>query len=202
MQAPATSVQRISQAETTKLIRAALKRHFPGVKFSVKQATGSMVSAVDIAWTDGPSAGQVKAQVGHMVAGAFDTNGDDCYTNKAPQPHVTGQGELVPVRYELDSIDYQRHFSGPYCFAIGQSLDLTTAPTLAQQLDSLLQRYQGEATIKTHEATGNVLFSSGHHLAQHDFRSCQRALEAQSYGAEVDYDAQENRHFLAIYSVA
>ena len=50
------------------LIRAALKRHFPGVKFSVR----SEQYAVNVSWTDGPTAAAVRAVVGVFASRDFD----------------------------------------------------------------------------------------------------------------------------------
>ena len=44
----------LSCAETAKLVRAALKKAFPGVKFSVKSSVYSMGASIRVGWTDGP----------------------------------------------------------------------------------------------------------------------------------------------------
>lgn len=57
----------LSCAETAKLLRAALKESFPGVKFSVRS---SKSSSIYIGWTDGPSSKQVK-EVSSVFEGAY-----------------------------------------------------------------------------------------------------------------------------------
>lgn len=42
-------------AETAKLIRAELKRTFPGITFSVRSSTYSGGASIDVSWTDGPT---------------------------------------------------------------------------------------------------------------------------------------------------
>lgn len=64
--------------ESAKEIRKVLRREFPATKFSVTTARGSMVSAVDIAWTDGPTTARVDALVKCFEAGRFDGM-TDCY---------------------------------------------------------------------------------------------------------------------------
>jgi len=49
-----------SVAKTAAEIRGALKKAFPGVKFSVRAESFSMGSAVRIAWVDGPTTKQVE----------------------------------------------------------------------------------------------------------------------------------------------
>jgi hypothetical protein len=49
-----TTVTYLSCAETAKLLRAALKQHFPGIKFSVRSDTYSGGASIRVAWQDGP----------------------------------------------------------------------------------------------------------------------------------------------------
>jgi hypothetical protein len=62
----------LSCAETAKLIRAALKKAFPGVKFSVRSSTYSMGASIDVGWTDGPCAKAVEAVTGCYAGANFD----------------------------------------------------------------------------------------------------------------------------------
>lgn len=50
----------LSCAETAKLLRAALKRAFPGIKFGVRSSTYSMGASIYVSYTDGPSDERVK----------------------------------------------------------------------------------------------------------------------------------------------
>ena len=69
----ATSEQRyLTTAETAKLIRAQLKVHFPGTKFSVRSSVYSMGSSVSIHWTDGPTKKAVNLVVGPFAGRDFD----------------------------------------------------------------------------------------------------------------------------------
>jgi len=62
----------LSCAETAKLIRPALKRAFPGVKFSVRSSTYSMGASIDIYWTDGPLAADVDKVAKPYAGAGFD----------------------------------------------------------------------------------------------------------------------------------
>lgn len=55
------SPRRLDATETAKLVRVALKRRFPGVKFSVRTDKYSMGASVNISWTDGPTTRDVDA---------------------------------------------------------------------------------------------------------------------------------------------
>lgn len=70
----------ISAAETAKLVRAALKRNFPGVKFSVKSETYSGGASINVYWIDGPTRKQVEAVTGNYAGGRFDGGIDLAYS--------------------------------------------------------------------------------------------------------------------------
>lgn len=62
----------LSAADTAKLIRAALKKAFPGVTFSVKSKTYSGGASINVAWTDGPTQPMVEAIAKNYQGGGFD----------------------------------------------------------------------------------------------------------------------------------
>jgi hypothetical protein len=57
----------VSVAETAKQVRAALKKAFPGVKFSVRSTSYSGGSSVSVGWTDGPQTTEVDKVVQPFV---------------------------------------------------------------------------------------------------------------------------------------
>jgi hypothetical protein len=59
----------LSCADTAVLVRLALAKQFPGVKFSVRSSTYSMGASIDIRWTDGPAWATVD-KVGKQFAGS------------------------------------------------------------------------------------------------------------------------------------
>ena len=62
----------LSCAETAKLVRAALKRGFPGIKFSVRSDVYAGGASIDVKWTDGPCGKAVEAIAGQFSGGHFD----------------------------------------------------------------------------------------------------------------------------------
>lgn len=70
----------ISLTETAKLIRIALKRAFPGVKFSIRSNRYSGGSSIDVRWTDGPIVSGVRAVTGNYTGGGFDGSIDLRYS--------------------------------------------------------------------------------------------------------------------------
>ena len=58
----------VSTTDLATLVRGALKRAFPTVKFSVKSRRGS----ISVAYTDGPSRESVRAITGQFVTAGFD----------------------------------------------------------------------------------------------------------------------------------
>lgn len=62
----------ISAKETAKLVRARLKKVFPGVKFSVRTDGGSTYASLRIKWQDGPATTAVDAVVRAFEGSQFD----------------------------------------------------------------------------------------------------------------------------------
>lgn len=68
-----TDTRYVTQAETNKLIRAALRDAFPGIKFSV---TGSGGNATNVTWTDGPAEKTVEEITWRFQGSSFDGQTD------------------------------------------------------------------------------------------------------------------------------
>lgn len=66
------SARYISVAETAKLVREALKRQFPGQKFSVRSKSYSGGGSVTAYWTDGPRAEEVNKVLHRFEGASFD----------------------------------------------------------------------------------------------------------------------------------
>lgn len=62
----------ISAADTSKLIRKALKAAFPGTKFSVRTSTYSGGASARVTYTDGPAYEDVNRVAGAFAGGSFD----------------------------------------------------------------------------------------------------------------------------------
>lgn len=123
-------------AETAKLIRAALKEAFPGVKFSVRSDVYSGGASIRVNYTNGPSASQVKGIAQAFQGGYFDgmtdyqgTNynsldgvevrfgADFVFVNRnLTQPVLTGIVSVVLNKYALDNevVISDSKFSGAY----------------------------------------------------------------------------------------
>ena len=93
-------------AETAKLVRAALKEAFPGVKFSVKSSVYAGGASINIAYTDGPSAIQVKG-----ITQAFQGAYFDGMTDYKGSNYNTLDGQ--EVRFGADFIFVNRKFTAP-----------------------------------------------------------------------------------------
>ncbi len=59
-------------AETAKLVRAALKKNFPGVKFSVRSERYAGGSSINVRWVLGPTTKEVDAIAGQFESREFD----------------------------------------------------------------------------------------------------------------------------------
>ena len=74
----------ISLTDTAKLLRAALKNAFPGIKFSVRSKSYSGGASIRIYWTDGPTQDQVQRISNEFEGADFDGMQD----LKSYQAHV------------------------------------------------------------------------------------------------------------------
>lgn len=69
----------LSCAETAKLLRAALKRKFPAVKFGIRSKVYSGGASIRVSWTNGPTE-QAVDEIAHQFAGGgFDGSIDMAY---------------------------------------------------------------------------------------------------------------------------
>lgn len=108
-------------AETAKLVRAALKEAFPGIKFSVRSSTYSGGASMSVGWTDGPNTAQVDAVVGVFEGSYFDGSID----YKGNIYHMIDGQE---VSMGADSIHTNRSYS---------------EAMVARAIDRLFSRYSG-----------------------------------------------------------
>jgi hypothetical protein len=99
--------QYFSCPETAKLVRAALKESFPGIKFSVKSSVYSGGASIRVSYFDGPSEQQVKNVVGVFEGAYFDGMTDFKGYN---YNSLDGQ----EVHFGADYIFVERKFSVAY----------------------------------------------------------------------------------------
>ncbi len=74
-----TTKRYLSCAETAKLLRQALKREFPGHRFSVRSHAYAGGASIDVSWTDGPTEAEVNAIAQNFAGGGFDGSIDLAY---------------------------------------------------------------------------------------------------------------------------
>lgn len=77
------TTEHISAVDTAKLVRKALRRRFPGVRFSVRTSTYSGGASVRVGWTDGPTSWDVDAVVKPYAGAGFDGSIDLRYHTAA-----------------------------------------------------------------------------------------------------------------------
>lgn len=109
MNASTLPVRYIDLDETMKLLKAELRREFPGVKFATRRSRGTGYGYVTISWTDGPTAREVSAITSGYEGSKFDGM-TDC---ESPVEHIaaTGQGEPVRISYGTRGIHASRNIS-------------------------------------------------------------------------------------------
>lgn len=99
--------QYLSCADTAKLVRAALKESFPGVKFSVRSSVYAGGASININYVNGPTAEQVKGVISVFEGSYFDGMTDYKGSNYSS---LDGQ----EVRFGADFIFVNRKFTVAY----------------------------------------------------------------------------------------
>jgi hypothetical protein len=116
-----------SCAETAKLIRAALKESFPGIKFGVRSSTYAGGASIRVSWSDGPNGAQVKAVAGAFQGGYFD-----------------GMTDYKGSRYHmLDGV--RTHFAADFVFCERDYSDAA----IQRALDHVMNKYRPEVATPT-----------------------------------------------------
>jgi hypothetical protein len=170
-----------STTETAKLIREALAKKYPLIKFSVRSRSYAGGSSIDVSWTFGPTINEVDQYLGPYESRGFDgsidlsylkdqwllpdgtvilrssqgssrSGGSDPEINNPPPPGA------VPVRFMVHYVMTSRHY-GPS----EESMELMR--TISRDLCKLQQiEYRGDNTIN--------LFGSEdmEHVDQHAWR--------------------------------
>lgn len=93
-------------AAVAKNVRAHLKKHFPGLKFSVTCSRGTG-NSVRIGWTDGPTERTVEAVAKVFTSGSFDGK-TDCYNYRSNDFTKT----YGSVRYVFANREYSKETYG------------------------------------------------------------------------------------------
>jgi len=101
----AYATEYINAPETAKLIRKALKKYFPGVKFSVRTQSYAGGASVYVGYTDGPLTGPVEEVVNGYKGATFDGQRDQMNYHSSVHPEdgrrVHYGAHFVFVRREL-----------------------------------------------------------------------------------------------------
>ncbi|MEO5536046.1 MAG: LPD29 domain-containing protein [Pseudolysinimonas sp.] len=101
----------ISTKETAAMLRRDLAKAWPGVKFSVRMATGTASAWIDVRYIDGPTWREVRAFTGEYQGRDF--NGmTDSYDEIEPVLAVLPGNELPEViHFSCDGINSHREYS-------------------------------------------------------------------------------------------
>jgi len=111
----------ITTKDTAKLVRAALKSEYPGVKFSVRMSTGTASAWMNLSWSDGPTDAEVTTITSRFEGRKF--NGmTDGYDN-ADTVLIASERRNMPreVQYMCDGINTHRNYTAAG-YAVAQQL--------------------------------------------------------------------------------
>lgn len=103
---PAYPQEQWGSRDVAKYLRSALRKTFPGQKFSVRCGRGTDYGSLSIRWTGGPTEEQVEAVCDPWQGSDFDGM-TDCMNRREPLL-ILKDGELVEVRPVTRLFDYTR----------------------------------------------------------------------------------------------
>lgn len=118
-----TTTTYLSCADTARLIRKALKREFPGVKFSVRSKTYSGGASINVDWTDGPTRRDVEAVAKRYQGATFDPMIDlksSVVSELSYEDDPARDGE--PVRFGADYVFCERSYSEAFARQVRDGL--------------------------------------------------------------------------------
>lgn len=103
-------VRQYTVKETAQEIRAALRREFPGVKFSLRMTRGTGYGWMSLSYTDGPVTRAVDSITAGFRSSYFD--GMDDSTHQIPSTiYAEADGSLFEPRWSCDGVNSTRDFS-------------------------------------------------------------------------------------------
>lgn len=118
-----TSRQYLSVVETAKLLRAALNKAFPGVKFSVRSESYAGGASINVSYVDGPFEPAVKVVTDLYSGATFDGMID---LKSYHDSLVTFEGDELPtlVHFGADFIFVRREISPAYLEQLSRAAEL------------------------------------------------------------------------------
>ena len=104
-----------SVVETAKLLRAALKQTYPGIKFGVKSTSYSGGASINVTWTDGPVDSDVEKTAKQFEGATFDGRTDS-------MNYLTKQFAGAKVRWGANFVFVRRAMSADHIAAVTDTL--------------------------------------------------------------------------------
>lgn len=159
----------LSCADTAKLIRAALKREFPEVKFSVRSHTYAGGASINVGWIDGPQSADVDAVTGQFAGAGFDGMIDLKTYNQDwlyPDGHVEGFQSEVGHSYGSTTRDW-----------LGETVD----PDAARDYAAGVRHTVGDEGYAHGANVGSLAYRAGVEDAQERMR---QGAELVHFGAD------------------
>lgn len=123
----------LSVTDTAKLVRTALKKAFPGVKFSVRSSSYAGGAAVDVSWTDGPRKTDVQPVLYAYSGADFDgmidlktSNSHWLFSDGTTRPAVSQIGHSYgSTAHDLDGDEIPREDVADYSLGIRHGAGIT-----------------------------------------------------------------------------
>ena len=164
----------ISAADTAKLIRAQLKKHFPACKFYVNSKTYSGGASISIDWIDGPTEKEVKSITCAFQGAGFDGMVDYKTSHDA---YLLPDGSAAFAKVEVDYFT-TNHYTAPTAEAqpvhFGADYIFTNRNYSREFVTSVLSPICTEYGVEMPELYAHKMFRGGAETVYPHFESLGR----------------------------
>lgn len=153
--------------ETAAVIRRILRKAFPAAGVSVTTARGSMVSSVDIRWTDGPTEKRVAAMVAGFEAGRFDGMTDSYDYDRTRYIEVEGKRYRPGCKYVFTHREISPRLTLRALEAVVAYRWAWATPAIGERVTAMLERLRTDPT----PASINAMYPDAYNIYPGDVQN-------------------------------
>ncbi len=182
----------VSLADTAKLIRQDLKRHFPGIKFQVRSKSYSGGSSINVRWTDGPVQKDVESVIKVYEGAEFDGMID----LKSYVDREMPDGTIV--HYGVDYVFANREYSNWHPSVVS-NIDLRKKPTIGELVENWTENLRRGYGHFSHWERKDGSYEIEAILWLNDYEHEKYIQSFKNVGYNVEFEQRDTRTIIHLY---
>ncbi len=182
----------VSLADTAKLIRQDLKRHFPGIKFQVRSKSYSGGSSINVRWTDGPVQKDVESVIKVYEGAEFDGMID----LKSYVDREMPDGTIV--HYGVDYVFANREYSN-WHHSVVSNIDLRKKPTIGELVENWTENLRRGYGHFSHWERKDGSYEIEAILWLNDYETEKYIQSFKNVGYKVEFEQKDKRTTIHLY---